>query len=287
MTRRVRFLLIVALLGLIAVAIALAVIGYRQATAFPVVTRYDVHVPGWQAGRPLKVAFLADIHAVLPDMPAERVRGIVAAVNRLQPDLVLLGGDYVSVRRLKSGPVATEAAIAPLGDLRAPLGVVAVLGNHDWKRGGEAVARALQRRGIIVLRNSAVLRGDVAVMGTDDAVTEHGNLGPAKSAMARLTRTIGGPDRFPGPVLLVAHSPAMAHFAAPYIDLTLAGHTHGGQMLPWLSRTLIERKLGSGLSYGQHRLGGHDVIVTAGIGASIVPLRLGVPPEIVLVRLVP
>lgn len=283
MRRAVWFLLIGALFGLI----VFGVIGYRQATAFPKVVRYDVHVSGWRAERPLTVAFLSDIHAVYPDMPPERVRGIVAAVNRLKPDLILMGGDYVSVRRLRSGPVATEPAIAPLGDLRAPLGVVAVLGNHDWKRGGEAVAQALQRRGIIVLRNSAVVRGDVAVMGTDDIVTKHGNLGPAKSAMARLTKAIGGPDHFPGPVLLLAHGPAMANFAAPYIDLTLAAHTHGGQMLPWLSRPLIERGLGRGLSYGHRRIGGHDVIVTAGIGASILPMRIGVPPEIVLVRLVP
>ncbi len=121
------------------------------------VTRYALRPAGWPALSPLRVAVIADLHACEPWMPMERVNEIVATAGDLEPDLVLLLGDFVqAIHRFGTQPVPMAEWAGALGRLRAPLGTYAVLGNHDWWTDATAVRGALGNAGIPVLENAAV-----------------------------------------------------------------------------------------------------------------------------------
>jgi predicted MPP superfamily phosphohydrolase len=123
-----------------------------------IVTRYALTPPRWPSGeRSVRIAALADLHACEPWMPVSRIEEIVAATNALEPDVVVLLGDYVaSIRhRLLTGLVSPRDWGRALGRLSAPLGVHAILGNHDWWTGAAAVRAGLADNGIAVLENHA------------------------------------------------------------------------------------------------------------------------------------
>src|SRR5690348_15212925 len=118
------------------------------------VRRVEVEVEGWPAALDdLKIALVADLHAGAPYVGEERVEQVVAAVNRARPDMVALLGDYVDPNVTFGGEVAPEAVARRLGELEAPLGSFAVLGNHDWKNDGDRVRHALREQLIDVLEN--------------------------------------------------------------------------------------------------------------------------------------
>lgn len=265
----------------------IGVIGYREATRPPEVMRYDLSIPRWAEGRkPLLVAFLADTHAGMPDMPPARLRRIVAGVNALRPDLVLLGGDYVKGAPFGLGSIPARDAVSPLLGLRARLGVVAVLGNNDCaERDGAEIARLLTAGGITLLRNSAVVLPGISILGIDDEVHCDGNVGPAERDFARRAARQGADAR--DPVLLLAHEPVFAHYAPRFIDLTLAGHTHGGQMFPAITGLVTRWRARLPAARGLMDVGGKPLIVSSGVGTNNLPFRIGVPPEVVLVRLGP
>ena len=121
-----------------------------------VVTRADIAVAPWPAdARPLRIAMLADIQPAGPHVTAERVADVVAQINALEPDLIVLLGDYVSLMRVSTSHVPLKATAAVLARLQAPLGVHAVLGNHDWWLDGRYVRRLLEESGIEVYENDA------------------------------------------------------------------------------------------------------------------------------------
>src|SRR5690348_3968288 len=147
---------------------------YSVAIRDPVIRRATIQMPDWPAGAPpLQVALLADLHVGGPDMSPSRVRRIVREVNALGPDLVLLAGDFTSDKRLMTKHYAATEAIAPLAGLRAPLGSVAVLGNHDHWRGLGDIVPALSAAHIRVLDNDAMRIGPLDLGGVDDAFTGH------------------------------------------------------------------------------------------------------------------
>lgn len=119
---------------LLIAAIVFVALGYRHATAAPIVRRLTVHVPDYPAGAAAtRIVLFSDIHAHGPDMPPARIATIVEQVNALRPDIVVLAGDFVGDNWIGAQyPVA--AAIAPLARLRARLGVYAVLGNIPSRR---------------------------------------------------------------------------------------------------------------------------------------------------------
>jgi predicted MPP superfamily phosphohydrolase len=246
-----------------------------------VITRADIALPQWPAGtRALKVAALADIQAAGPHLTAERVAMIVAQVNALEPDIILLLGDYVSQMRLSTSHVPPKATAAVLAKLQAPLGVHAVLGNHDWWLDGRYLRRLLEDAGIQVYENQARLidAGDgrrVWIAGIADLST--GTV-DRPGTLAHATDD--------APLLLMSHSPDVFPDVPKRVALTLAGHTHGGQVnLPVIGRLMVPSRFGQRYAYGHIIEDGRHMFVSSGIGNAILPMRYGVPPEIVLLRI--
>jgi predicted MPP superfamily phosphohydrolase len=266
---------------LLLVAFALALLGwcYWTAIADPVVREADVALPDWPAGvPPVRALLMSDLHVAGPDMPPERLARIVEQANGQRPDIVFIAGDFISDRRMSTRSYSFAEAIAPLAGLRARLGTVAVLGNHDhWRNAVEARA-ALRRIGIRVLDNDAAEIGPLAVGGLDDAFTHHQDLGAMLNALRAL----------PGARIVLSHSPDP--FAALARDATfmLAGHTHCGQIrLPLIGALSTMSAYGDRYACGLIREHGRTLIVSAGLGTSILPLRLGAVPDMWLIRLGP
>jgi hypothetical protein len=241
----------------------------------------------------VKAVVLADIHACEPWMPASRVRGIANLTNDLSPDIVFLLGDFSGGHRFVTGPVMPEEWGEALSILKAPLGVHAVLGNHDWWHGAlpgmpaddaEGVRQALRSAGIEVLENNALR---VRKNGQPFWVAGLGD------QMGELT----GPRRFRGlddlggtlaqindeaPVILLAHEPIIFRRVPDRVSLTLCGHTHGGQVnLPMITQDFMISHFGSDLVYGHIVESGRHLIISAGLGTSIAPVRFMRPPEVV------
>lgn len=265
---------------LLLVVLALAGLGwcYAQARADPVVRRAAIAMPDWPAGaRPVRVLLWSDLHLVNAATGPARLERIVARANALRPDLVLIAGDFVGGHERDDARAAAEALPA-LGRLRAPLGVVAVLGNHDHWTDAPLVRRALERAGVTVLANAAVRRGPLAVGGLDDMVTGH----------AEFRRTFRAARRVGGARLILSHTPDVAPFMPRDAPLLLAGHTHCGQIvLPVVGALATASRYGERYRCGLKREGARAVVVTAGTGTSLLPLRFGAPPDLWLLTLGP
>ncbi|PVX28218.1 metallophosphoesterase [Sphingomonas pokkalii] len=263
-----RFLLLLA-----AIAIGILALGYHTATRDPVVRRLTVHLRDWPAGAPpMRVVLLSDLHVAGPDTPPSRLARVVAQVNALRPDLVLIAGDIEQERTISTQVYSGAEASAPLAGLRARLGVVAVLGNHDYSNAGTTdLPPRLAANGVTVLRNQAVRRGALTIAGADDLY--HG-----KFRLGRMTRAAAA---LPGPVVVLSHTPDVAPSLPPSFRLVLAGHTHCGQIaLPLIGPPKTASRYGRRFTCGLIREPGRDVLVTAGIGTSGVPLRIGAVPDL-------
>jgi hypothetical protein len=259
---------------LAAVAAALLLFGLASAVQDPIVPRYTVAVPGLKA--PVRVVQLSDVHASRFDMPVARLQRIVAQANALHPDLIVLTGDFISGYPPSWTAAEARMALAPLAGLSAPRGVVAVLGNHDSR----AMTRAaLAGTGIRLLVGETFDTGPLVIAGADDLIA--GNL-----AVLGLRRAVSYVP--PGkPVVAISHEPEFLQWLPKRVPLLIAGHTHGGQIVLPLLGTLphnpfVDTHL-RGL-YVEHR---QTLLVSSGLGTSVLPLRIGVPPEIALITLVP
>ena len=267
------------LLLLLTVGLAMGTFGYATAVSVPVVRYARISFPEWPAGAPpVRALLISDIHVGGPDMPPDRLGRIVRQINTVRPDIVLIAGDLVSDRPVSTRLYSTEESIAPLRQLRPRLGTVAVLGNHDHWRSEEAVRTALRTAGILVLDNSAASVGPLAVGGLDDAFTDHDD---PKGTVARMRD-------LPGAKLLLSHSPDPFANLPSDIRMMLAGHTHCGQIsLPLIGPFATYSDYGNRYACGIIREGGKTLIVGAGLGTSMVPLRLGAPPDMWLIELGP
>lgn len=266
-------------LGLLAVlGVAIVGLGYYNATRDPIIRRATLTITDWPVGEPpLTVLHLSDIHVAGPDMPPERLARLVADFNQLQPDLITIGGDLVSDRRTATRHYPADAAVAPLEGLRARLGVVATLGNHDHWYAPEALAAGLRRRGVIVLANQAVQRGPLIIGGVDDDYSRHDDVPATFAAMAGLGA---------GPRILLTHSPDIVPELPSRVGATLAGHTHCGQIaLPFIGPITYVSRYGDRFGCGVIDDAHGPVVVGAGLGTSIMPLRFGVPPDAWLITL--
>jgi predicted MPP superfamily phosphohydrolase len=264
-----------ALLLLAALGCAAAAWMYRTARADPVVRRAEAELPGLAA--PLRAVLLSDIHVAKPDMPPERLARIVAQVNALAPDIVLIAGDFIGDGWLQT-QVPPAEAVAPLRALRSRLGTFAVLGNHDHWNDAPAIAAALRANGVRLLVNEAVQAGPLALGGLDDDFTRRADVSATLRAMERLS----------GARLILSHDPdPFAHLPAD-VPLMLAGHTHCGQIsLPLVGAYTYESDYGARYGCGEVREAGRRLIVGGGLGTSVLPLRLGAVPEIWLIALRP
>ncbi len=221
----------------------------------------DVHLDGW--------------------MTPERLRGIVELANKQRPDLTVVTGDFVTRSPFYSTAHLAPLLVGPLAELRAPDGVLAVLGNHDHRAGAKAVRRALRAAGIVELDNRArtLRRGDGGVLhiaGVDSSYT----------SQDRLDLVLEGlPDE--GCALLLAHEPDFADESAATgrFDLQLSGHSHGGQVRPPFLGPLLLPKLGRRYPAGLYEVGGMRLYTNRGVGVTLSRLRANCPPEITVLTL--
>ena len=262
------------------------------------VTSSKLAPAGWPAGLKLRIAVVADIHACEPWMPASRVRHIAETTNALKPDLIALLGDFTGGHNYVTGPVMPEAWGEALSILRAPLGVHAVLGNHDWWHGalprlrgdnGETVRRTLRAAGFGVMENDALrLEKDGKpfwLLGLGDQMafrtsrTETAGIDDLDGTLRKVTDD--------APAILMAHEPYVFHRVPDRVALTLCGHTHGGQVnLPFVAAALSRRRHDrSYANYGLTVAGGRHMIVSGGLGTSVLPVRFLRPPEIVEIEI--
>ena len=280
--------------------LAVSATGAYAAGAEPMmltVARYNLSPSGWPADLTLSIAAIADVHACDPWMSVAHIERIVDATNALKPDLVVLLGDYVAGHRKISATVPDRDWALALARLKAPLGVYAILGNHDWWADHEAIARgrgpiaariALERAGVPVLENECVrcIKGGkpfwLAGLGDQEAFsrTERGG------GVDDLQRTLAAVTD-DAPVILLAHEPDIFPKTPRRVALTLAGHTHGGQVRVFgiapVAPSPLSRRYLQGHFVEQER----HLIVSGGLGCTWWPVRVGVPPEIVQVELGP
>ncbi len=262
------------------VAIGLAVIAfaYSTATSAPVVRRAQISVPGLAVGETVRLLLISDIHVGGPDMPPSRLARIVDQISALRPDLVLVAGDLISDKRVATRRYSMAEAVAPLAALRPRLGTFAVLGNHDHWHDPGAARTALRRAGVTVLDNRAVQAGPLALGGLDDAFTNRADV-PATLAQLR---------RLSGPRILLSHSPDPFAGLPADVPLMLAGHTHCGQIrLPLIGAPVSVSAYGKRYECGLIQERGRSLIVTAGLGTSGLPLRIGAVPDMWLIELRP
>jgi predicted MPP superfamily phosphohydrolase len=244
-----------------------------------VVRHYALTLPGWpRFERPLRVALLADFHVGSHTDDVTRYAAIAREVASLLPDLVLFGGDFVNMQLIGGGRVPPRVIARMLARMMGRHGRFAILGNHDYAYGEQEVAAALRAHGIAVLDHErgtfSFGRHAIDVVGVPDA---HVTRAQAQALLAGLA-----PDR---PAIVLAHDPVWFKDVPHGPFLTLAGHTHGGQIkLPVLGILKNASLAPLRWSHGLVVEGGRHLIVTAGLGTSGIPLRIGVPPEFVLVE---
>ncbi|WP_404335347.1 metallophosphoesterase [Sphingomonas sp. MMS12-HWE2-04] len=273
MPRRPILLLVAASIALAIAALALFM--FHEARADPLVRRAEVAVPGLL--QPLRIVLLSDIHIGTAAMDGERLDRIVGQINALHPDIVAIAGDFIFGHDPKGAARRGPAMVAPLSHLRPRLGTVAVLGNHDYWTGAPAVRAQLARAHVTLLENDAAVFGPLTVGGISDKFTRHDDA----AATLRAVRALGRPS------VLLTHAPDIAP-RLPGDVLLLAGHTHCGQAMLFGIRLSPEvSNAGARYRCGLVREGDRTVIVTAGLGTSGVPLRIGAPPDLWLITLVP
>lgn len=250
--------------------------GYRNATASPVVRHLRIALSDYPRDTPpLRLVLFADLHIHGPDMPPSRVAQLVREINGLHPDLIVAAGDFVGNNWI-GAHYSTSEAIAPLRRLRAKFGVYAVLGNNDYEAGAGDVLGALRDAGIHVLANQASKAGPLALGGLDGRLFTR-----RASLLAARNGTYQALEYTPGIKILVAHRPDEFVSAPRFINLVVAGHTHCGQIvLPLIGPLLTGSDYGRKYACGIYRDRSKVLVVTAGLGTSHVPLRIGAPPDI-------
>ena len=206
-----------ALIVLATVAVVILLGALLAARADPAMRTATVGLRDWPAGAaPIRVALVSDLHLGSASTDVARLTRAMRAITAARPDLILLAGDYIDGEKA----VVSPELVGPLRALHAPLGVVAVLGNHDWGGGNPILIRTtLEQAGITVLENAALARGPLAIGGLGDAATEHDRSRAMLAALRRL----------PGARVVLTHDPDPAAYLPP--GVVLAGHTHCGQVV--------------------------------------------------------
>jgi len=224
----------------------------------------------------LRIAVISDIHTGAPFVNDKKLKEIVDRTNALNPDLIVLLGDYMSPNSWHSHRVEPEVTATDLKSLKAPLGVYSVLGNHDWWYNGERVRRAFEQNGIRVLEDEVTeikwREKSFWLVGLADLWTRPQHI---DETIAKVP---------PGSTIIaLTHNPDIFPRLPQSVPLLIAGHTHGGQVnLPFIGTPIVPSRFGSKYTAGHVFENGHHMFVTTGIGTSILPLRFRVPPEIVI-----
>ncbi len=265
------------------VAVVLIALGLRAFWFEPASLRVVdsiVALPTWsEACDGLRVAVLADLHVGSPFNDLKKLEAIVARTQAAAPDLVLLAGDYVIQGVMGGTFVPPEEAARVLGRLQAPAGVFAVLGNHDWWLDAVRVRSALEAASIPVLEDQArfieTKRCRFWLAGVSD-------LWEGRHDIEAALRPVPAD----APTILFTHNPDLFPEVPERVALTIAGHTHGGQVyLPGIGRPIVPSSFGERFAMGHVVEGGRHLFVSPGTGTSILPVRFLVPPEISMLTL--
>ena len=221
----------------------------------------------------IKIVFVSDFH-IKPNQ-AKRLNKVVKMINEQNPDVVLSVGDFVNGHEEDmTMPIAD--IVKQLKNIKSKYGFYTVLGNHDWWIDGEGITDTLTSNGIKVLANSNAkinINGkDIYIVGVEDKTT-------------RTPEIYSALENAKKPVILLTHSPDMFPKVPSDINLTLSGHVHGGQVrLPLLGALIVPSDYGDKYSLGLIEEEGKKMIVTKGIGNSILNVRFNCVPEIVVVE---
>jgi uncharacterized protein len=243
-----------------------------------IVCKLALTIPGWpHSTRPLRIAFLSDFHLGSHAGDVARLAAIVEEAASHKPDLVLHGGDFVNMQPFGGGRIPPRTVASILARLDAPLGRFAVLGNHDYTYGADAVAAALMAEGIALLSDErrTLQHEDNAfdVIGIPDAREMRAQ---GKALLAEMSG-----DR---PTIILAHDPDWFRYVPAGPHLMLAGHTHGGQIrFPVVGALRNASRAPLRWTYGHIVEEGRHLYVTGGLGTSAIPLRIGVPPEYAII----
>jgi predicted MPP superfamily phosphohydrolase len=236
-----------------------------------------------QAFEGFRIAQLSDIH-IGPFMPEEQIRKYVGMTNALKPDMVVLTGDFVTF-----DAKTQYAVVDALAGLQAPFGIFGCLGNHDaWSNAEDSITELFRQRGVRILRTEvATIRIQdhaINLIGTDfQSHRRFGSSPPVANLLGNIVPLIQR-DRVN---ILLSHNPDTFDRAAELgIDLSMAGHTHGGQAaLEFISPEIAPSRLVTPYVAGWFRKPGGNLYVNRGIGTIGVPIRLGAPPEITIYQL--
>jgi predicted MPP superfamily phosphohydrolase len=279
---------------------AMAAYPFTEVMGRPRITTYKLTPPGWRSGLKLRAAVIADIHACEPWMSAERIKGICDRANELEADIILLLGDYVSGMNLVTDYVHSSDWSKAMSGLAAPLGVHAILGNHDYwedltfqrdQTVEPFVKAALESAGIHVYVNSAVrLEKDgqgfwLAGLGDQVALRPGKRFDrPGWQGLDDLPATLAQVTD-EAPVILMAHEPDIFPDVSSRVSLTLSGHTHGGQINIFGWKPVVPSRYGARYAGGLVEEEGRHLVVSRGLGCSVIPVRFMACPEIVLLEL--
>lgn len=234
-----------------------------------IVKKYDIKDSNLNG---IKIVFAGDFH--LKPSDDERLDKIISKINRQKPDIVLLGGDFVKGHKLKSSMPLEKIAQILGSKIKAP--VYSVIGNHDFWLYKNAAVEILQQNGIKVLNNKNTMlqinNNILYLAGVEDETTQQ----PDVRKALQNTGT---------PVILISHSPDVFPDVPSNVNLTVAGHTHGGQVkIPFLGAIIVPSKYKTKYASGFIEENGKKLIVTQGLGTSILPIKFNCFPEIVVIE---
>lgn len=230
-------------------------------------------------------------------MPSPRLWQAVAAINSIGADMIAVMGDYLADHRFVTSQVPMAEVARAIATLQAPLGVYAVMGNHDWRadpdaqgrmQGPTVYARCLADVGVMVLENEGRRIG----IGAESLWI----LGLGTQQVRRTSRRSGweGVGDLPAtlatladdaPAILLAHEPDIFPDVPPRVALTIAGHTHGGQIIFGRWTPVVPSRFGARYAWGHIHENGRHLVVSGGLGCSGLPFRFGRRPEVTVITL--
>ncbi len=283
--------------GIAASGLALGTYAFAIEPGFRLnITHYKITPPRWTPGLKLKLCILADPHCVEPHMPLSRWQHIIAAANETQPDIHLLLGDFVAGHVFRTGVVKIADMAETAKALKAPLGTFGICGNHDWwddlttqKTGqGPTVAeKAFEAAGIPMLENRVLrlehngkpfwLTGTSSMVAIKKRPLRFESRAKLEETLALVTDD--------APIIHLAHEPDLFVDVPDRVSLTLSGHTHGGQVRLFGYSPVTPSRYGNRFAYGHVVERGRHLLVSGGLGCSMLPIRFGMPPEIVVLEL--
>jgi len=266
--------------ALLGVIVALAIWGWWVPTWDPLVRETTIRFddPAMR-GQSLRVALVSDFHVGNHGMTAAHMDRVIDQIMAQRPDAILLAGDFVNGEYPGDPAMRADLLAKPLSRLHAPLGVFAVLGNHDRITDPDAVAAAVKQAGITLLTDQMAPLGPITLIGIDNAL-------PVRARVPQLMKQARATGR---PLVLMEHSPSLLRLVAPDVPVILAGHTHCGQVHipgwpgghnPLTGTTYYNPNFRCGLVHWHGRL----VLVTGGVGSGAFPFRIGTRPDFWIVR---